>query len=60
MSYKIRRLKSQIKVCTRAEYNQSWQLKEEVDMLKSEIENFNLEFECKIDEMQQIILLANY
>jgi hypothetical protein len=33
MSYKIRRLKSQIKVCTGAEDNKSWQLKDEVDML---------------------------
>lgn len=54
MSYKIRRLKSQIKVCTGAEDNKSWQLKEEVDMLNSEIENLNLELDCKTHELQQI------
>lgn len=54
MSYKIRRIKSQIKVGTGVEDNKSWQIKKEVNMFKSERENLNLELNCKTDELQQI------
>ncbi len=54
MSYKIRRSKSKIKVSMGIETNQSQQHQNVVDILKSEIENMNLELRCKTYELEYI------
>lgn len=55
MYYKIRRRsKSQVKASRDIEANQSRQYQNVVEILKSEIENLNIELRCKTHELEYI------
>jgi hypothetical protein len=54
MSYKIRRLHSHLKVCKSIEAEKSWQIEENVEILKEEIERLNLELRYKSYELEKM------
>lgn len=54
MSYKIRRLKSQMQLRGAIEANKTWQLEKIVKILKQQVERLKLELHCKNYELLQI------
>jgi hypothetical protein len=54
MSYKIRRLKSHLKVCRSIKAEKSWQLEETVEILKEKVESLNLELRYKSYELEKM------
>jgi hypothetical protein len=54
MSYKIRRLKSQMQLRRGIEVNKTWQLQKIANILKQEVETLKLELYCKNYELEQI------
>ena len=54
MSYKIRRSKSQVQASRGIKTNQSTQHENVVKILKSEIQNLNIELRCKTQQLEYI------
>ncbi len=54
MSYKIRRFQSYLKVCRSIKADKSWQIEENVEILKQEIERLNLELRYKSYELEKM------
>jgi hypothetical protein len=54
MFYKIRRLKSHLKVCRSIKAEKSWQLEETVEILKEKVESLNLELRYKSYELEKM------